>query len=49
VMLFNLNEDPYELTNLAYLDTHNEKREELQAELADWIEKTGDEFPLPEL
>lgn len=49
VMLFNLNEDPYEMVNLAYLDTFNDKRAELQAELAAWLEETGDEFPLPEL
>ncbi len=49
VMLFNLNEDPYELANLAYLDTFNDKRAELQARLARWILETGDDFPLPEL
>ena len=47
--MFDLNEDPYETLNLAFLDTHNDKREELQAELADWIERTGDEFELPEV
>lgn len=49
LFLFNLNEDPYEQANLAYLDTFNEKREELQNELVAWIERTGDDFPLPEL
>ena len=49
LMLFNLNEDPYEMANLAYLDAFNDKRAELQALLADWIERTGDAFPLPEL
>lgn len=49
LMMFNLNEDPYELANLAYLDTFNDKRAELQAELAGWIERTGDTFALPEL
>jgi hypothetical protein len=48
-MLFNLNEDPYEMANLAYLDTFNDKRAELQARLARWIEETGDDFPLPKL
>lgn len=47
--LFNLNEDPYELNNLAFLDTHNEVRERLQQKLADWIQRTGDAFPLPPL
>ena len=49
LMMFNLNEDPYELANLAFLDTYNDKREELQSKLAEWIEKTGDRFLLPEL
>jgi hypothetical protein len=49
LVMFDLNEDPYESLNLAFLDSHNEKREELQAELADWIERTGDTFALPEL
>lgn len=47
--LFDLNEDPYQLNNLAFQDTHNAKREELQGELATWIERTGDAFTLPEL
>jgi arylsulfatase A-like enzyme len=49
LVMFDLNEDPYETLNLAFLDTHNEKREELQKELANWIEKTGDTFALPEV
>ena len=49
LMLFNLNQDPYEFANLAYLDTYNDKRAELQQELAAWLEHTGDEFLLPEL
>ena len=49
LMMFNLNEDPYELANLAFLDAFNDKRAELQARLARWIEETGDDFPLPEL
>lgn len=49
LVMFDLNEDPYETLNLAFLDTHNEKREELQYELANWIEKTGDTFTLPEV
>jgi arylsulfatase A-like enzyme len=49
LMMFNLNEDPYELANLAYLDAFNDKRAELQAELAGWLERTGDAFALPEL
>jgi arylsulfatase A-like enzyme len=49
IMLFNLNEDPYELNNLVYLDAHNDVRAELQATLADWLRRTGDVFELPEL
>lgn len=49
LLMFNLNEDPYELANLAFLDIYNDKRAELQAELAAWLERTGDDFPLPEL
>ena len=48
-MMFDLNEDPYELANLAFLDAYNDKRAELQGKLAEWLEKTGDDFPLPEL
>jgi arylsulfatase A-like enzyme len=49
LMMFDLNEDPYELANLAYLDAFNDKRAELQSMLAGWLERTGDDFPLPEL
>jgi arylsulfatase A-like enzyme len=49
IMLFNLNEDPFEMANLAFLDDFNDERAALQAELAHWLERTGDEFPLPEL
>ena len=49
IFLFNLNEDPYETANLAFLDTFNDKREELQSELQAWMMRTGDEFRLPEL
>jgi arylsulfatase A-like enzyme len=49
IMLFNLNEDPYEMNNLVYLDTYNEKRAELQEMLANWLERTGDAFELPAL
>jgi len=49
LMLFNLDEDPYELNNLAFLDTYNEVRAELQAMLVAWLGRTGDTFELPEL
>lgn len=47
--LFNLNEDPYELNNLAFKKEADGKREELQQRLAVWLEETGDPFDLPEL
>jgi len=49
IMLFDLNEDPYEMTNLIYLDKYNEKREEMHNRLAEWLKKTEDDFPMPEL
>ena len=48
-MMFNLNEDPYELANLAMDRRFLDKRKELQARLAGWIEKTGDRFALPSI
>jgi hypothetical protein len=48
-MMFNLNEDPYEMANLAFLDDYNDERAALQAELARWLDRTGDDFPLPKL
>jgi hypothetical protein len=49
LIMFHLNKDPYELANLAFLDVYNDKRAERQVMLADWPDKTGDEFELPEL
>lgn len=46
-LLFNLNDDPYEQNNLAFNTRFKGKRAEMKALLKDWIEKTGDEFPLP--
>jgi arylsulfatase A-like enzyme len=48
-LLFNLNEDPYELVNLAHNTKFGGPRKGLHARLAAWIEKTGDKFPLPKL
>lgn len=47
-MLFNLNEDPYELVNLAHTRGSADRRRQLHAELAAWIERTGDSFRLPD-
>jgi len=46
-LMFDLNEDPYELANLAMDRSFNKKRHELQAELVGWLEKTDDHFQLP--
>jgi arylsulfatase A-like enzyme len=43
-MLFNLNEDPYELVNLAYEPTHADRRRALQERTVAWAEETGDLF-----
>ena len=48
-LLFNLNEDPYETTNLALDGRFARPRRRLQARLAEWLETTGDAFALPEL
>ena len=48
--MFNLNEDPYEMANLAFNQRFLAERTRLHALLADWIEKTGDDdFTLPEV
>lgn len=46
--MFNLNEDPYEQVNLAHNESYKKKRLELLKKLKQWIEKTGDQFSLPE-
>ncbi len=46
-MLFNLNNDPYEQVNHAFNIVYRAKRDELFAKTAEWIAKTGDEFPMP--
>ena len=48
-MMYNLNEDPYEFANLAHNTWFQAERRQLQERLAAWIERTGDEFPLPVL
>jgi arylsulfatase A-like enzyme len=48
-LLFNLNEDPYELANLAHNIEFSEKRKELNQRLAKWIKETGDNFNLPKV
>lgn len=48
-LLFDLNEDPCELVNLAHNDKYLPLRKQLREELQRWIEKTNDTFSLPEL
>ena len=48
-MLFNLNEDPYELANLAFNSRYAVERRRLQERVAAWIEQTADDFALPRL
>jgi arylsulfatase A-like enzyme len=46
-LMFNLNEDPYELANLAHNSRYRTERKRLQDRLAAWIAETGDRFELP--
>jgi arylsulfatase A-like enzyme len=46
-LMFNLNEDPYELVNLAHNTKYRMERRNLQDRLAQWIADTGDTFELP--
>ncbi len=48
-LMFNLNEDPYELVNLAHNTRYRDERRRLQERLKQWVAETGDEFDLPEL
>ena len=48
-LMFNLNEDPYELVNLAHNTRFGAERKKLQDRLAQWIADTGDTFELPDL
>lgn len=48
-LLFDLNEDPYEMNNLCYNTLYQSQKEVLHAELARLLKETGDEFPLPEI
>jgi len=49
-MLFNLNNDPYELVNHALNPAHKGKRAHLQQRLAQWMDETDDnQFRLPNI
>lgn len=47
-LMFNINNDPYEQVNLAHRSEYRQKRRELHAILQSWIDKTEDNFMLPE-
>lgn len=47
-MLYNLQDDPYEQVNLALSSICHSERQKLQKELANWIQRTNDQFCLPE-
>jgi len=46
-LLFNLNEDPFELAKLTHNTRYRTERRRLQDRLAAWINDTGDQFDLP--
>lgn len=48
-LMFDLNDDPYELANLCHNSAYRETQRRLQRELQAWVEKTGDSFALPRL
>jgi arylsulfatase A-like enzyme len=48
-LMFNLNQDPYELVNLAHNTAFRSERKMLQERLAQWIHTTQDSFALPTL
>jgi hypothetical protein len=47
--MFNLNEDPFELANLAHNSLYQAERHLLNHRLAAWIADTGDSFLLPDV
>lgn len=47
-LMFNLNEDPYELCNLAHDNVYRTERTRLKDRLRGWIADTNDEFTVPE-
>jgi arylsulfatase A-like enzyme len=47
-LLFNLNEDPYELVNLAHNERYRAERRKLIDRLKQWLSETGDKFAIPE-
>ncbi len=47
-MMFNLNDDPYELVNVAFNSAYAPQRRKLIARLNQWVLDTGDKFTIPD-
>ncbi|MFB3825410.1 MAG: sulfatase [Bryobacteraceae bacterium] len=47
-VMFNLNEDPYELVNVAHNSKYRAERRRLVSRLREWIAGSGDKFNVPE-
>ncbi len=47
-LMFNLNEDPYELVNLAHNNRYRAERRKLIERLKQWVHETGDRFAVPD-
>ncbi len=47
LMMYDLNEDPYELNNIALDPAYMQKRAELQTRLKRWMDEVHDPYPLP--
>ncbi|NOU36551.1 MAG: sulfatase [Kiritimatiellaceae bacterium] len=48
-LMFNLNDDPYELANMAHNTRYKVERKRLHDRLVQWIRETGDTFTMPEI
>ena len=48
-LLFNLAEDPFEQANQVFNERYRAHKERCHRLLAEWIETTGDHFPLPDI
>ncbi|MFX0098427.1 MAG: sulfatase, partial [Candidatus Hodarchaeota archaeon] len=48
-LMFDLNEDPYEMQNLAHYSAYKEKKKALNEKLRQWIDVTRDVFQLPDI
>ena len=46
-LLFDLNDDPFEIANLAHVNGHLEKRAELLARTKQWADELNDSFDFP--